>query len=241
MIMVVSQTAGIQDGTTAQLAFQRGLLLRADGRTADAAAAFRTAAEHLDSPSPGQLYRAGNAWFLAGELPRAIFAYRRGLALDPADAKLRQALDFARNQVNYPTAAELLHPESELWPRRLVLRSFGLYAFALYCVACASLARWRMVALRMWLTVGVISFILAAVPAVGSTVKWWQTRRDVAEPIVVVVRDIPLRAGNGADYATKAELPLGCEVRRLFERNGWLQLQTGGGLIGWVPPDAVVN
>ena len=52
------------------------------------------AAEHLEAdsmtPSAALLFKAGNAWFLAGDLPRAIAAYRRGLALDPP------MRDFAR-------------------------------------------------------------------------------------------------------------------------------------------------
>jgi uncharacterized protein YraI len=56
----------------------------------------------------------------------------------------------------------------------------------------------------------------------------------------VVNRDLPLRAGNGAEYPAKLDLPRGCEVRRLVERGDWLQVETAGGAIGWVPRDAVV-
>ena len=97
----------------------------------------------------------------------------------------------------------------------------------------------RLTAFRRGLIVAAVSLALVAVPAVGSAGEWWQARRDESEPIVVVSRKLPLRAGNGTDYPAKVELPRGCEVRWLFERHGWLQVKTGGGLIGWVPADAV--
>ena len=43
----------------------------------------------------------GNAWLLAHDVPRAIFAYRQGLRLSPTNRSLRESLDFAREQVNY--------------------------------------------------------------------------------------------------------------------------------------------
>src|SRR5436853_4487357 len=93
LAVAVAQTAGIQDGVMAQLDFQRGLTAREDGRADEAAAAFRAAAERLENdslpPSAALAYRAGNAWSLAGDLPRAIAAYLRGLSLDPADVRLR--------------------------------------------------------------------------------------------------------------------------------------------------------
>ena len=182
----------------------------------------------------------GHAYFLAGDLPHAIVAYRRGLALDPADAKLRTALEHARDQVAYPPGSGL-RPTPTLWPPWLSLRYVGVYAFALYCAGCLAATRWRMTRHRRWLVSAGVFFAVAAVPAIGSVIEWQRQRRDVAEPVVVVVRDVPLRAGNGADYPAKLNLPRGCEVRRLFERGGWLQVETAGGAVGWVPPAAVVD
>src|SRR5262249_46372460 len=51
----------------------------------------------------------GNAYLLGGDLPRAILAYRRGLACAPSDRRLQECLDFARSQVAYPTSDALGH------------------------------------------------------------------------------------------------------------------------------------
>jgi hypothetical protein len=248
LILALTQTSTVEDGVAAQLAFHRGAQLRADGHPSEAAIAFRLAAQRLEAnslpPSPALAFKAGNAWFLAGDLPRAIVAYRRGLVLDPGDNALRAALDYARVQVRYPPGPDVvlqLLPERDYWPRWLTLRRFGGYAFAAYFATCLAATRWRMTRRRRWLIVAVAPLIAAAVPIIGNGIESWQGRCDAAEPIVVVARDEPLRTGNGIDYPPKLELPRGCEVRRLFERGGWLQVRTGGGVVGWVPANAFVD
>jgi tetratricopeptide (TPR) repeat protein len=248
LTVALAQTLTVQDGVAAQLAFHRGTQLRADGHPGEAAAAFWLAAQRLEAdslpPSPALSFKAGNAWFLAGDLPQAIAAYRRGLALDPADGALHTALDYAREQVQYPPApdtARLLRPERGTWPARLTLRSVGGYAFGGYFAACFAATRWRMSHRRRWLVAAGLLLALAILPAIGNGIEWWQAQGDAAESVVVVARALPLRAGNGADYPPKLELPRGCEVRRLFERGGWLQVRTGGGAVGWVQADAVVG
>jgi hypothetical protein len=96
---------------------------------------------------------------------------------------------------------------------------------------------------RRWLFVASTTLLLAAVPAVGSTVLWQRERRDVMAPVLVVARDCPLRIGNGASYPPRldAPLPRGAEVRRLFERNGWYQVELASGVVGWLPREAVVG
>ena len=246
MTVLLAQTPQIQANTIAQLAFRRGLRHRDDGQLGQSVGPFREAAAQLDMGPctwcPALKFKAGNARFLAGDLPHAIAAYRRGLALDLADPKLRTALAYARDQVQYPPAPDL-RPEREPWPPWLTLRHVGVYAFALYFAACVAVTRWRMTRRRRWLVVGGVLLSLAAVPAVGSALKWQRQRRDAAEPVGVVARDVPLRVGNGADYPPKLDVPLprGCEVRRLCDRGGWVQVETAGGVVGWVPRDAFVT
>lgn len=216
----------------------------------DAPFFFREAATHYETHirdeggTPYTFRWLGYSYNAAGDVPRAIAAYRRGLALDPADAKLRTALGYARDQVGLPPSPEvarLLKPEREVWPPWLSLRSLGVCAFGLYFAACLAFTRWWMIRRRRWFVVAAVTLALAAVPCIGSAIEWQQQRRDAAEPIVVVSWEVPLRIGNGPDYPAKIDLPPGCEVRRLFERGGWLQVRTGGGLVGWLPADAVIT
>ena len=79
--------------------------------------------------------------------------------------------------------------------------------------------------------------------AVGSGVEWLRRQRDDATPVVVLARSELLRTGNGSEYPPRLDVPLprGAEVRRLFERAGWYQVQLSGGPVGWLPRDAVVG
>src|SRR5262245_48200826 len=93
----------------AETAFQQGLATRATPRSArehfaQAAADYGTLRQRGDR-SAALLRNQGNAYLLAGELPRAILAYRRGLHLAPGDRRLRSNLAYARQQVISPNTA----------------------------------------------------------------------------------------------------------------------------------------
>src|SRR5437764_4421531 len=85
----------------AQQAFRNGTNSRADepaarGYFREAARAYwnAIAAEHYRTPGSWRMY--GNSLLLSGNVPRAVYAYRCGLALDPDDEGLRRGLDLAR-------------------------------------------------------------------------------------------------------------------------------------------------
>jgi hypothetical protein len=251
LALACAQTADITADVDIAL-YHGALKLRGDPtRSTSARAALTMAAERfvgdreLFGDSPGLGRTIGHAYYLAGDLPRAILAYRRGLSLDPANEKLQTALAYARGRVEYPPSpalADLMRPERELWPAWLSLQYLGLYAFIAYTAVCLAVTRWRMTRRRGWLMLAAVAAAVALVPAVGSGVGWWRQRRDEARPVVVVARPQVLHAGNGADYPPRLEAPLprGAEVRRLFERGGWLQVELSGGVVGWVPHQAVV-
>lgn len=187
----------------------------------------------------------GYSYDVVGDFPRAILAYRRGLRLDPGDAKLETALRHARARVEYPPSptASLMRPERELWPGWLALHRLGLLAFGAYAAACLTLTRWRMTRGRLSLWIGLIAVFIALVPTVGSGVEWLRRQRDDATPVVVLARSEMLRTGNGPEYPSRLDvaLPRGAEVRRLFERGGWYQVELSGGPVGWLPREAVVS
>jgi hypothetical protein len=240
-------------GTNANQAWHDAVMMLSSPETAgEAITFFREAAEHHETAcryevvTPYRLRWLGYSYHAAGDLPHALNAYRRGLRLDSADAKLHAALAYARAQVQYPPAPDLAHlmqPERDYWPGWLSLGHLGVYAFGLYFAACLAATRWRMTRRRRWLFIASLTLLLATVPAVGSVVLWQRERRDTATPVLVVVRDCPLRTGNGASYLPRfdAPLPRGAEVRRLFERNGWYQVELASGIVGWLPREAVVG
>jgi hypothetical protein len=196
--------------------------------------------------SPALLRNQGNAYLLAGDVPRAILAYRRGLRLAPQDRELRGDLETARARVLYPSPERLGAPDADAWPAGLPRVSpwlcFNLGAAA-YALAWVGLTRWAMVR-RGRLLVASLTCLGVAVPcAAGVALAHWQGVQDSRQPLVVIAADgVVLRAGNGLSYPPRVEVSInrGVEARRLFVRGGWLQIQLAGGEVGWIPRSAAL-
>ena len=86
--------------------------LFAQSKFADAATAY----EHIiaaGSVSSALYFNLGNAHFKAGQLGRAIAAYRQAEELSPRDPDVRANVQFARNQVQGPRLS--MSPWRECW------------------------------------------------------------------------------------------------------------------------------
>jgi len=192
------------------------------------------------------LYRnLGNAAFLADDLPEAILAYRRGLRLDPGDRVLRENLEEARNQVQYPPGT-LCRPADDKWPAWLPRLADNLLlglALGLYAFGCVAITRWLLVRRAFLLLLGAMAIVVAS-----GTAAWWgvrqrQARDESAHPLVVVKTTTPLHAGNGASYPlhkTMLSVARGMEGRMRYARGDWLQVQFPGGARGWLQRDHVL-
>ena len=96
------------------------------------------------------LYRnLGHAYFLAGDLPRAILCYRLGLRREPGEAELRAGLRQARERVVFAEGsvagpAARRHAAGCGWPELSLGWLFAL-GVALHAAGWACLTRWYMV------------------------------------------------------------------------------------------------
>jgi tetratricopeptide (TPR) repeat protein len=234
----------------AEAEFQDGVRLR---QTADQARPhFQSAADYFEElrrrgAHNALLYRnLGNAHLLAGDLPRAILSYRRGLRLAPNDRALRESLAEARERVVYPASGGLGRPQSDSrppWLPHTRAEWLVIAAGICYVLAWACLTRWLMVRRGRWLTVGLIALLVAALLSAGLVVRTQEERDEEAHPLVVIDRDgVLLRRGNSPAFPPRYDTPVnrGVEARRLFERDGWVQIELAGGEIGWVPREAVL-
>ncbi len=240
--------AGLANADVARLAedeFRRGVELRGDRDKA--VPHFRAAADYFDelrrrgARNP-ELYRnLGNACLLADDLPCAVLSYRRGLALDSNDADLQAGLNEARGRVVYAAAGGFGRPPDDRRPPWLPrMRSEWFFAGAAVCyvAACFLLTRWLMTRSRRLLASAVVAFVAAAglTALVVQAVRSEREERD--RPLAVVAADgVLLRKGDGLAYPPRYEMPLnqGVEARRLFARDGWVQIELSGGEVGWAP------
>jgi hypothetical protein len=188
-----------------------------------------------------ELYRnEGQAALLAGRLPQAILAFRRGLRLASQDTSLQENLEYARDQVSYPpgTNTRPAVPSWPAWLPWLTPLTHVTLAAAAYVLAWVAATRWLMT--RRAATAAVAGLAIGATAALGA---WWALRQaeqaDAARyPLVVVaVEHAALHTGNGSSYPAHEALPVlsrGMEARQRFARGEWLQVEVAGGATGWV-------
>ena len=227
-----------------ETAFRAGLVAREKGDPNDRGEAdFREAAlmwETIRSRGvdTAPLYRnLGHAYFLAGDLPRAILCYRLGLRREPGDAELRRGLRQARDRVVFAEGAVLGRPpeaDAAGWLHELSIGWLFTLGVVLHAAGWAFLTRWFMVRRSRLLVAGLLSL------GVGLYLGWIVFQRqsgDAAPPVVVIARDgVLLRKGNAVAFPAWSEVPLnrGVEAEKLLSRDGWVQIRLHGGEVGWV-------
>lgn len=234
----------------AEAEFQEGLHLRRDRE--QAGPHFRDAAGYFDElrqrgVGNSALYRnLGNSYLLAGDLPRAILSYRRGLHRSPSDFALRESLTEARARVAYPASGDLGRPSSEdrpPWLPHLRSRWLMFAAAAGYVLGCVGVTRWRMVRRGRLLSVSLLVLLMAGLLSGWIMLRAYEQRDREVHPLVVIARDgVLLRRGNGMVFPPRYDTPVnrGVEGRLLFERGDWVQIELSAGEIGWVPHEAVL-
>lgn len=235
----------------AEAAFQSGV--KARGST-DETQHFQQAAKYYEQlrqlgiRNLAHYKNQGNADLLAGDLPGAILAYRRGLILNPNDREMRANLNYARDQVVYSSADNFARPPESYWPpwlpRPTIGFSFWLVIF-FYALAWCGLARaWTagMEGRTRIAWIGAVGGILfSGIFAIQIRVE----KADAPHPLVVISADQTfLHQGNHSFYPQAYNTPLnrGVEAQLLQIRGGWLQIELAGGQIGWVAREnALVN
>jgi hypothetical protein len=235
----------------AEAAFHEGIRLRA--QPDEARRSFRRAADAYEmlrqhGAANAVLFRnQGNACFLAGDVPGAILAFRRGLQIEPNDQVLRNSLDQARAQVAFPEPEALGRPVVDRWPPWLPRPSQGLLAglaLLLYGLGWLALTRWWMTRGGRWLWLTLLALGMAVLIGAGWGLAAWQASDEARHPLVVIAADgVLLRRGNGLAYPPRYETPVnrGVEARLLFERGKWLKIELARGESGWVPRAAVLQ
>jgi hypothetical protein len=191
------------------------------------------------------LYRnLGNAARRADDLPEAILAYRRGLALEPGARDLQENLEEARDLVAYPVGGRC-RPDADAWPAWLPRPANHLLltaTFLLYALACGALTRWAIA--RRGLLIALLAFLLASMIGFAWGSDQWQEGETTRHPLIVVKDTTPLRIGNGSSYPVHSFLPAavrGMEGRLLYVRGEWLQVEFPGGDVGWLNQDRVLR
>lgn len=226
---------------------------------AEASAKFRSAIATKDKASANTLYfeaiarwRAildehgirsaklyadiGNAYFLSGDIGRALVSYRRGQRLDAADPAIRAGLEAARKQSGSAAALPTSWQERALsWsayvPRREVLWGAALAWLSGWLLL---LSRINGVATprRLGPTLIVLGLLLAS-PLVVS--EW--LAHSIKDGVITASKAPAYNGPSDAVYQPtfKDGLPPGTEMRLLERRTGWVHVRLSDGRDTWVP------
>lgn len=183
-------------------------------------------------------FNRGNAWFRQGMVGRAIADYLRAWALNPHDPDIRHNLEFSRRfRPDRTTTLEnpLIHAVT-VFLRLIPPRPGKLLAGLLFLIAMAALAMLFVSGRRVsgWVAVGAGGLFLYCL---AGQLSW----AAVTSPnrAVVVVPELVLRAGPGAEYKEIVIVHDGMEATIRERRPEWVLIQVPGGEGGWVEAGAI--
>jgi hypothetical protein len=215
----------------------------------EAAQAFARAADLYDGlrrrgiNSPDLCRNLGNAALLAGQVGRAVFAFRLGLSLAPNDGGLQANLEYVRGRVQYPSGTRSPEPS---WPT--ALPEPGILFWQCLCLAfwgAATVCWVRRFTVRRRTWPAIVLTLAALLAAGGIAFAEWQNLQERHYPLAVIARDgTPLYRGNGESYPrhpTLAVVNEGMEARCLVERGDWVQIRFASGQIGWLHKNAILT
>ena len=229
-------------GATA-LDFDLANKLYEQGRYPDAAAAYET----LGQTSQGEalFFNLGNAWFKAGQIGRAIAAWRQAERLNPRDPSIRFNLQFARKKVAGADGSI-----GSAWQRGLATLTLNewtvLAAVTLWLWFCLLALREIRPAFRPALrgyaaTAGLATVALAACVTAAAQLQFGTTAAVVVVP-EAIARSGPLDEAKVLyQFRDGTELTVvdQKELASTDQKQTWLQVRGPSQRVGWVKRDQV--
>ncbi len=187
-------------------------------------------------------YDLGNAYFLGGDLGRAILNYHRAKRYLPNDVNLLQNLAYVRSQrsdrIDEPQNTRVLKTLF-FWHYDLSVRTRTLLFVP------AFLALWLCAVVRLFvrrpgLNAAIALCAVASLSLFGSlAVDAVAQAKDASG--VIVAPEVLARKGNGETYQPSFEEPLhaGTELSLVEDRGEWCNIRLRDGRTCWVPAQAM--
>lgn len=220
--------------TSAESDFDAANKLYEQGKFTEAVGAYEKLIQS-GSGSAALYFNLGDACFKAGQVGRALVAYRQAAQLSPRDQDLRANLQFARNQVSGPT---LRISRWQNWLGTLSLNEWTwltVTAFWLLFLLLAAMQwrpQWRRALRGYVMTAGLLLVIFGS----GLGVALAEHQDKLA---VVITRDVAVRNGPFEESPSTFTAQDGAEFQILDQKGDWYQVGDGAGRIGWLKRESV--
>lgn len=235
---LLTSTAGLASAAATGVlpGFNSANRLYEQGKYAEAASGYEKILES-GAASPALYFNMGNACFKAGQLGRAVYAYRKAQALAPHDPDVQANLEFTRNQVQGPTW------RASRWEEWLGTLTLNEWAWL------ASVALWvtfLLMTVRQFKPVKKRTLRNTALATGCATILFgalfgcaFAHHRDVKTAVVVKPK-VLVHTGPFAESQDSFTAHDGAELRILDRKDDWLQVSDGTRRIGWLKQSDVL-
>jgi tetratricopeptide (TPR) repeat protein len=213
-------------------AFNESNKLYEEGKYVQAAAAYEKIVQ-AGTVSPALYFNLGNACLKAGQVGRAICAYRQAEELAPRDPDIRANLQIARSQAGASNSA-LPGNRWTRWIGRLTLNEWTLAA-----AAAAALFFIVLTAREIWPGLkksgaGLVGLLGLAVVGLAACLGVAVEQRLIEKSSVVVVSEAVVRRGPLPESQSAFTVHDGAELLVLGSDGDWLQVSDAAKHIGWL-------
>ena len=209
--------------------------LYAEGKFSEAAKFYESILQ-TGLVSPNLLLNYGDAEFKAGNLGKAIAAFRRAELLAPRDQDVQANLAFVRNQVQGATVREARWRD---WLGQWTLNEWAMLAAGAFWVTFLLLAA-RQIRPALGAKLKGVTVIFAVLTILSGAALGVQAAEQFSTQTAVVIADkATARSGPFDDAQTAFDVQDGAELSVLDRHGDWLQVADGSGKIGWLQKSQV--
>lgn len=187
-------------------------------------------------------YNLANAYFLKGNIGKAILNYRRAEKLDNSDANIQKNLTFARSKridkVVIKTEKRVLQTLF-FWHYDFSIKAKFLFTCIFFGVVCICVAAIIWFGRRAsWTAPAIICAILTTCFLVSLVVESGTKAGRICG--VITSKEVIARQGDGQNYEPSFKEPLheGTEFDLLESRPGWLHINLFNENDTWLPDDS---
>jgi len=187
-------------------------------------------------------YNLGNAYFLKGNLGKAILNYRRAEKLDSSDPDIRKNLAFARSRridKVVPKTKKRVLQTLFFWHYDFSIRTKFLISCICFALICFSITA------MIWLGRGPATTAVAAICGVllvcfTVSVAIEAGRQSRTTYGVITARQVVAHQADWEDSPPSFKEPLheGTEFELIERRPGWFHIRLADGSDGWLPENA---